>query len=87
MTVSLEVQARAAFKSLCETYEPDFHLRTIKSLDEDEHMKYLRTMVHLKIASVVPDESNDRKQKVWIIQANDGHDIGVYRSRNEWKQV
>ena len=60
---SMEVQARAAFTSLCETYEPDFHLRTIKSLDEDEHMQYLRTMVCLKIASVVPDESNDRSKR------------------------
>ena len=38
---SLEVQARAAFTSLCETYESDVHLRTIKSLEEDEHMQYL----------------------------------------------
>ena len=42
---SLEVQTLAAFTSLCETYEPDFHARTIKWLDEDGHLRYLRTMV------------------------------------------
>ena len=84
---SLEVQARAAFTSLCETYDEDVHQRTIKSLEENEHMQYLRTMVCLKIASVVPDESNDRKQEMWIIQASNRHEIGVYCSRNEWKQV
>ena len=85
--LSLEVQALAAFTSLCETYEPDFHLRTIKSLDEDEHMQYLRTMMCPKIASVVPDESNYRKQVMWVIQASDRHEIGVYCTQNEWKQV
>ena len=60
---SLEVQARAAFTSLCETHEPDFHLRTIKSLDEGEHMQYLRTMVCLKIASVAPDEATTKSKR------------------------
>ena len=84
---SLEVQARAAFMSLYETYEPDFHARTIKSLDEDEHLQYLRTMVCLKIASVLPDECNDRKQEMWLIQASGRHEIPVFCSQNEWKQV
>ena len=84
---SLEVQTLAAFTSLCKAYEPDFHARTIKSLGEDEHLQYLRTMVCLKIASVLLDESNDRKQEMWVIQASDRHEIAVYCSRNEWKQV
>ena len=29
----IEVQARAAFKSLFETYHPDFHAETIRSLE------------------------------------------------------
>ena len=53
--------------SLYETYEPDFHARTIKSLDEDEHLQYLRTMVCLKIASVLPDKGNEFKQEMWRI--------------------
>ena len=84
---SLEVQARSAFVSLYETYDPDFHASTIKSLDEDEHLQYLRTMMCLKIPSVLPDESNDSKQEMWIIQASDRHEIVVFCSRNEWKQV
>ena len=53
-------------------------------------MQYLWTMVCLKIVSVVLDESKDRKQEMqemWIIQASNRHEIGVYCSRNEWKQV
>ena len=83
----MEVQARVAFASLCETYDEDVHQRTIHSLENDEHMQYLGTMVCLKIASVMPDVSNDRKQEMWVTQANDRHEFGVYCSRNEWKQV
>ena len=68
-------------------YDEDVHQRTIKSLEDDEHLQYHRTMVCLKIASVVPDESNDRRQEMRVIQASYRHEIGVYCSRNEWKQV
>ena len=86
---SLEVQARAAFVSLYQTYEPDFHASAIKSLDEDEHLQYLKTimMVCIQITSVLPDEGNDCKQEMWLIQANCRHEVPVFRSRNEWKQV
>ena len=40
-------------------------------MGEDENLQYLRTMVCLKIASALPDESNDRKQEMWGIQASD----------------
>ena len=62
-------------------YDEDVHQRTIKSLEDDEHMQYHRTMVCLKIASVVPDESNDRRQEMRVIQASYRHEIGVYCSR------
>ena len=70
-------------------YNEDVHQRTIKSLEDDEHMQFHQTimMVCLKIASVVPDESNDRRQEMRVIQASYRHEIGVYCSRNEWKQV
>ena len=62
---------------------------TIKSLRENEHLQYLRIMVCLKIASVVPDDSNDRKQEMWVIQASVSlsDEIAVFCSRNEWEQV
>ena len=40
----IEVQARAAFKSLFETYQPEFHAETIRSLEWGEHLRLLRTM-------------------------------------------
>ena len=52
----LEVQARAAFMGLFETYNPDVHEETIRSLEWDEPMLSLRRMVCLKIADVIPDE-------------------------------
>ena len=76
-----------AFICLSETYEPDFHARTIKSLDEDEHLQYLRTMVCLKITSVLPDEGSNHKPEMWLIQASNHHELPVFCSRNEWKQV
>ena len=66
---------------------PDFHARTIKSFGKDEHLQYLRKMVCLTIASVLPDESNDHKQEMWVIQASDRDEIAVFCSRNEWEQV
>ena len=85
----MKVQARAALVSLYETYEPDFHAHTIKSLGEDGHLQYLRTMpvVCLKITSALPDEGNNSKQEMWLIQASNRHEIAEFCSRNEWKQV
>ena len=60
----LKVQARAAFTALFETYHPDVHVETIQSLEWDEHLRSLRTMVCLKIANVAPDEGQDRKQEM-----------------------
>ena len=55
----VEVQERAVFTSLCETYDGDVYHRTIKSLEDNELIQHHQTMVCLKIALVVPDESND----------------------------
>jgi hypothetical protein len=83
----VQVQERAEFTSLCEIYDEDVYHNTIKSLEDDELMQYHRTMLCLKIARVVPDESNDRRQEMLVIQANDLREIGVYCSRNEWKHT
>jgi hypothetical protein len=74
---------------LWEAYEPDVYHRTIKSLEDDEIMQHYQTMVCLRIARVVPDESDDRRQEMCLIQVtrNDRHGIGVYCTRNEWKQL
>ena len=73
--------------SLWEVYdEVDYHC-TIKPLEDDELMHYHRTMVCLKVARVVPDESNDQRQEMWVIQANNRRDIGMYCSPNEGQQV
>ena len=40
----LEVQAQAAFMALFETYDPDAHAETIRSLECDEHLQSLRTI-------------------------------------------
>ena len=83
----VKVQERTAFASLWETYDADVYHSTIKSLGDDEIMQHHRTMVCLRIACVVPDESDDRRQEMWVIQVNDRRDIGVYCTRNEWIQV
>ena len=83
----MELQARAAYTSVCVTYDEDVHQSKIKSLEDDEPMQYHWTMVYLKIASVVSDESSNSRQEIWGIQASDRHEIGVYCSRNEWKHV
>ena len=49
----VEVQERAAFTSLRETYNEDVYHRTIKSLEDYELMQHHRTMVCLKIARVL----------------------------------
>ena len=76
----VEVQERAAFASLWETYDADVYHRTIK---DDEIMQ----LVCLRIVPEVPDESKDRRQEMWVIQVNDRRDVGVYCTRNEWKQI
>ena len=45
-----EVQARAAFQSLFETYYPDTHAETMQSIEEDKHLSWLRSIVCLQIA-------------------------------------
>ena len=60
---SMEVQEMAAFMSLWEYYDPAFYHSIIQSLEDDEIMKHHSTTVCLRIARVVPDESNDRWQE------------------------
>ena len=38
----IEVQERTAFQSLFETYHPDFHAETMRSMEWDEHLCWLR---------------------------------------------
>ena len=44
-------------------------------------------MVCPKIAGVLPDEGNERKQEMWLIQASEHHEIAAFCSQNEWKHV
>ena len=71
----MEVQERTAFASLWEEYDPDVYHCTIKSLEDDEIMQHYRTMMCLRLALVVPDESNDRRQEMWVIQVYDRRGI------------
>ena len=50
-------------------------------------MKHNRTTACLRIARVVPDESNDCRQEMWVLQANDSRDVGIYCTLNEWQQL
>ena len=84
---SVEVQEMAAFMSLWENYDPAFYHSTIESLEKDEQMMQHRTNVCLRIARVVPNECGDRKQELWIVQANDRRDVGIYCTDNEWFQL
>ena len=46
-------------------------------------------MVYLTIADVDPDETQDSKQEMWLIQvhARKCNEIALCCSQNEWKQV
>ena len=83
----IEVQARAAFNSLFETYHPGFHAKTIRSLEWDEHLRSLRTMVCLKIANVVPEVGGDHQQEMWLIHVSKCEDVAVCCTRTECEQV
>ena len=73
----IDVQARAAFKSLFETHHPDFHAETIRSLEWDEHLCSLRTMACLQIANVVPKQGGDRQQEMWLIDVSKREEVAV----------
>ena len=75
------VQARAAFKSLFETYPPEFHAETIRSFEWDEHLRSLQTsqtMVCLQIANMVPEQGGERKQEMWLIHVSWREQVAVY---------
>jgi hypothetical protein len=85
---SVSVQARAAFESLRENYHPDFHQNTMKSLNQDQNYSWLRTMVCLQIANVIPDmECDDRKQELWDMHLPNSFFFGIFGTHAHWKQV
>ena len=51
------VQVKAGFKSLFETYHPDTHAESMRLLEENKHLSWLRTMVCLQMANVVPEQA------------------------------
>ena len=77
----------AAFMSPWENHDPAFYHCTIKSMEDNKIMKHHRTTVCLRIARVEPDESHDRRQEMWVLQANDRRDVRIYCIHNEWKQL
>ena len=77
----------AAFMSLWENHDQAFYYSIIQSLEDDEIMKHHSTTVCLRIARVVPDESNDLRQEMCVLQVNDRRDVGIYCTRNEWQQL
>ena len=79
----IEVQARSAFQSLFETYHPEFHAETMRSLEWDEHLRELRTMVCLQIASVVPEQGGQRQQEMWLIHGSKREEVAVCCTRTE----
>ena len=54
----IEVQKKAASNALFKTYHLDFHAQTIRSLEWDEHLREIRTMVCLQFAIVVPEQED-----------------------------
>ena len=54
----IEVQAKAAFASLEEDYDPQFYEGTILSLIQNENYFWLRSMACLQIASVIPNDAS-----------------------------
>ena len=77
----------SAFMILWDIHDPAFYHGIIESLEKNEQMKQHRTTVCLRIARVVPDECCDRKQEMWIVQANGQRDVGIYCTNNEWQQL
>ena len=81
------VQKRTAFQSLFGTSHPDFHAGTLRSLEWDEHMSWLRTKECLQIARVVPEEGGDSKQDMWLMHVSQREEVAVCCTRIEWEQV
>ena len=84
---TIEVQARAAFQSLFETYHPDVHAETIRSLEWDERLRLHHTMMCLQIANVVPEQERERHQEMWLIHVSKREEVAVCCTRTEWEHV
>ena len=65
----VEVQEKAAFQPLFEINHPDTHAETMRSLEEDKHLSWLR-MVCLQIANVVPEQECHHRQEMWLIHVS-----------------
>ncbi len=50
----IEVYVRLAFQSLLKAYHPDMHAQTMRLLEEDDNLSWLRSTMCLQIANVIP---------------------------------
>ena len=83
----IEVQEKAAFQLLFETYYPVFHAETMRSLEWGEYLCWFCTYVCLQIANVVHEQGGECHQEMLLIHVSKREEVAVCCARMKWEQV